>query len=69
MALTEQLERADRQIAEARQRIADQRAQIVNDFREGIDVTRSRQVLRVFEQTLAQMIAHRERVKRDLQQI
>jgi hypothetical protein len=49
------LAEADRQIAEAQQRIVDQNARIQQLERDGQDTANSRELLRLFENTLALM--------------
>ena len=62
-------EEANRNIAEAEQRIADQKAQITELERTGQSTDDSLEVLRQLEQSLAQLIECRENILSELKQV
>ena len=64
-----QLEEANRNIAEAEQRIADQKAQITELERTGQSTDDSLEVLRPLEKSLAQLIERRENILSELKQV
>ena len=64
-----QLEEANRNIAEAEQRIADQKAQITELERTGQSTDDSLEVLRQLEKSLAQLIERRENILSELKQV
>jgi hypothetical protein len=60
------LAEADRHIVEARQRIARQESLIEELGRVGHDTACSRDLLRLLQETLTLMVAHREMISRSL---
>ena len=64
-----QLEEANRNIAGAEQRIADQKTQITELERTGQSTDDALEVLRQLEQSLAQLIERRENILSELKQV
>jgi translation initiation factor 1 (eIF-1/SUI1) len=62
------LELANRHIAECQQRIAEQKVRIARVERRGRDTATSNELLEVFQETLKQMMRHRDLILRELAQ-
>jgi hypothetical protein len=65
---TTQLEESNRRIAEAEQRIIDQQARVAELEREGQNSASSRELLRLFENSLALLRSQRAVLQRDLKE-
>ncbi len=65
--IEDHLEQAERHVAVGERIVAEQRARIAQLERDGHDVTRSRELLGQFEEILAMQIAHRDRLRSELE--